>query len=261
VSRLVTPSTVMFLASLRPPLTKMLPMLVGPGASRPSLVSTTPGSRLIASKISRPRKARFSSWSLVRGPLFSPLARLTEATSALTVTASVTSPICKGMRPRDRCWPDPISIPVCTYRLNPGVSTDRVNVAGVRSGKEKKPSLVVVALRTNPLPSPVSETRTPAIAAPPGSRTVPESAQAIFWAGSTAVRRTRRSRARNGPLLRPPVSNETHSVDYGIDSFIVGASLRRAYQFSRTRAGNRSACRSHRPHHGGVGESHGSHSG
>src|SRR6266481_4114538 len=63
---------------------------------------------------------------------------------------------------------------------------DRVNVAGVKSGKEKKPSPVVVAERTKPLSSPVSVTLTAAITAPPESWTVPDSAQEIFWAGSKA---------------------------------------------------------------------------
>ena len=57
VSRLVTPSIVMFFESLRPPRIKMLPILVGPGASRPSLVSTTPAIKLTASNMSRPRNA------------------------------------------------------------------------------------------------------------------------------------------------------------------------------------------------------------
>src|SRR6266704_5446617 len=78
---------------------------------------------------------------------------------------------------------------------------DRVNVAGVKSGKEKKPSPVVVAERTKPLSSPVSVTLTPAITAPPGSWTVPESPQEIFWAGSKAGSMSTRASFRKFHLL------------------------------------------------------------
>ena len=78
-----------------------------------------------------------------------------------------------------------------------------VNVAGVRSGKAKKPSLVVITVRTKPLPSPVSVTFMPGITEPPESCTVPESPQEVFWARSKADSMTSNNTVRTCISAKP----------------------------------------------------------
>jgi hypothetical protein len=71
-----------------------------------------------------------------------------------------------------------------------------VNVEGVKSGNEKKPSLVVRTVRTKPLSSAVSVTFTCGITAPAASWTVPESAPEVFWASISAGKHKSKSRRR-----------------------------------------------------------------
>src|SRR5579862_932179 len=134
-------------------------------------------------------------------PDLSPETRLIDTAPAVTVTCSVTAPTLRWICPNERCSPEPIAMPVWRYVLKPGASMSSVKVAAVRSGKEKKPSPVVVTVRTNPLPSPVSLTLTPAITAPPVSCTVPERAQEFVWAGSIAGRTNSNAVYRN---MEPP---------------------------------------------------------
>lgn len=96
VSRLVTPSIVIFFELLRPPAMYKLPMEVGEGDSRESEVSTMPGRRA------------------------------TATTSASTVTDSEVWPILSSMEPRERWTPEVISMLVCSYLLKPGVLILRV---------------------------------------------------------------------------------------------------------------------------------------
>src|SRR5690348_7573642 len=78
----------------------------------------------------------------------------------------------------------------------------RVNVAGVKSRNEKKPSLVVVTARTKPFPSPVSVTFTFGTTAPAASWTTPDSTQEVFWAKSETGSKAAISRGRiQTPLL------------------------------------------------------------
>src|ERR1035441_9060468 len=68
-----------------------------------------------------------------------------------------------------------------------------VKVAGVKSGYEKKPSWLVVTVRTKPFSWPVSVTLAFGITAPAESWTVPASEHEIFWAGSKAGNNNARS--------------------------------------------------------------------
>ncbi len=55
-----------------------------------------------------------------------------------------------------------------------------MNVAAVKSGKEKKPSFVVVVVLTNPFPSPVTVTETPGNTDPEASWTLPDKVLDVF---------------------------------------------------------------------------------
>ena len=69
---------------------------------------------------SRPRSAMLSSSSPVMPTARSLEPSCTGADSAVTVMDSVTSPITNFTTPMARCSPEPISMPDCTYFLNPG---------------------------------------------------------------------------------------------------------------------------------------------
>ena len=88
-------------------------MLVGPGASRPSLVSTTPAIRLTASKTSRPRSASDASSEAPMEAAFSPVTVFRETASAVTVTLSVRLPTRIRITPALRCSPEFSTMPFC----------------------------------------------------------------------------------------------------------------------------------------------------